>query len=90
MLSLNIGPFEAVFLIHAILFVIALIPIVSSRIYSRGQKWAQVTFALLIPIVGPGVVIAVAISDRLKTDKISDRMMGQSINEHISKYRGHR
>jgi regulator of protease activity HflC (stomatin/prohibitin superfamily) len=85
--SFDVDPLTAVLIIHAVLFLMALVLVLRSSIYSSAQKWIQTLFALFIPILGPGIVLAVAISDRLKV-KLQERTPGQSINEHFAKYYG--
>lgn len=67
--------------IHAVLVLVASFVIIRNRFTTRKEKVLQVLFSLLLPVFGPVAALAVYWSDTIKPEKLSDRYMGQSIDE---------
>ena len=72
---------QCIFYSHLVLMFIAWVFIFKSVVHDRVQKRLQVIFSVVLPILGPTIVIIVHYSDTIKTEKPSDRYMGQTIDE---------
>lgn len=68
-------------LVHLILFGIATVLVVRSKLVEKRRKWYQILFSLLLPFVGPLITILIHTADTAKPGLISDRYYGQSIDE---------
>ena len=66
---------------HVILFLIAAVFIYRSKLAARDQKRLQTFFAGFLPILGPMFTIIVHWGDVTKPGKLSQRYIGQSIDE---------
>ena len=67
--------------VHSVLFLAAAVVVLKSQGAGKGQKWLQVFFSLLLPVLGPLITVAVYWTDKAKRDKPSDRYIGQSIDQ---------
>jgi hypothetical protein len=68
--------------VDAILLAIISILLFFSKAIPRDKKIYQLVFSIIIPILGPLMVFLVYLSDRIRSQKPSDRYMGQSIDEN--------
>ncbi|OYZ19646.1 MAG: hypothetical protein B7Y39_11645 [Bdellovibrio sp. 28-41-41] len=70
------------FLFHAVMWIFSGVILIFDRNIDDKRKVYQLLFGLVVPLLGPVVVIVMNIGMRLKNTKPSDRYIGQSINEN--------
>ncbi|OYZ24039.1 MAG: hypothetical protein B7Y39_02240 [Bdellovibrio sp. 28-41-41] len=78
----------ALVVFHFVLWLVTSVVLVLDKYTDRKKAVLQGTFALFVPIVGSLLVLVVNTGFRMKAKKPPEREMGQSIDEHMSKYYG--
>ena len=74
---------------HGGLSLVAVLFLLFSRQIPEGKRIPQLLFAVLIPVLGPIGIGLIYLSDYLSVsskDRLSERYMGQSIDEHRKKW----